>query len=171
MKLLRDYRFSEHAMSQNSTTSRTSDPVTPWYNPDVSTLHGAQRAIRPALWLTGAYAVFLVVQFIIQRIVDPAALGDYDPSDILVVTPVFTAALILFALKASRIACGLMLMSGITTIRHGFDVVSAGDGVAGAGLIVTGLALTGLCAIGFAGAWRYHASGGGSSNEESDPAT
>ena len=171
MKLLRDYRFSEHAMSQNSTTSRTSDPVTPWYNPDVSTLQGAQRAIRPALWLSAAYAVFLVVQFIIQRIVDPAALGDYHPSDILVVTPVFTAALILFALKVSRIACGLMLMSGITTIRHGLDVLLAGEMAAGLVLTATGVALTGLCLIGLAAAVRYHASGGGSSNEESDPAT
>lgn len=128
---------------------------TPWYHPDVATLEGARRAIRPGVWLTGGYALFLVVQFIYLRIFNAAALGDYDAADILVVAPVFTAVLILFALKASRIAIGLMTMSGIATIRHGVDVLLANEMLAGTGLTLTGIALTGLCAIGFAAAVRY----------------
>lgn len=147
-------------MPQDSSDLETPNPEiaggTPWYNPDVSTLEGAQRAIRPGVWLTGGYAVFLVAQFIYQRFFSAVELIDYDPANILVVAPVFTALLILFALKASRIAIGLMTMSGIATIRQGADFLLANEMLAGTGLTLTGIALTGLCAIAFAAAWRYH---------------
>ncbi|WP_417494166.1 hypothetical protein [Maricaulis sp.] len=154
-------------MSQDPGAPETPDPApaasavasAPWYNPDVSTLDGARRAILPGAWLTGGYAAFLAVHFIYQRVFNPATLGDYDPADILVVAPVFTALLILFALKASRIATGLMVMSAIVTLRHGVDVLFAGDIAAGLLLTATGAALTGLCMIGFTAAWRYHDSG------------
>jgi len=52
-------------MSRNPGAPEASEPAAaasavasrPWFNPDVSTLEGARRAILPGVWLTGGYVV------------------------------------------------------------------------------------------------------------------